>query len=205
MVGNLRTRPQYVCAEAVGHEIDSHRSYHGRDSVVRWFPFDNLDPRGITSCEYVFDWRNTDDAAAHFVTFIHSGKTRQAYVNVGWDDGIVMRLGDKVVFEEVNYPVRGHGLLFRDRYIFEKRVPVTIPKGRTKLAVTSLNSHGNWLFSLRITDVEGIPFDDVRFRLDQNEDKHLPVTRVRRLVRRCSEDRKEARELPQHGLAGTSI
>jgi len=166
MVGNPHTRPEYAALEALSRPIDPYKPYHGRDGVVRWFAFDNLDPRGITSCRYIFDWRNTDDAAAHFVTFIHSERRHQAYLNVGWDDGIVVRLNDDIVFEEADYPPEGHGLLFRDRYIFERRVPITVEKGRTRLSVTSLNSHGNWLFSVRITDEAGMPFDDIRFRLD---------------------------------------
>ena len=74
-------------------------------------------------------------------------------------------LGDKIVFDERNYPKRGKGMLFNDRYQFEKRVPITIEKGKTRLSVVSINSHGNWLFSLRITDENDLPFGDVQFRL----------------------------------------
>ncbi len=88
------------------------------------------------------------------------------FLHVGWDDGIVIYLGDEIVFDQRNYPKRGKGMLFQDRSQFEKRVPVTIEKGRTRLSVNSINSHGNWLFSFRITDENDLPFKDVRFRLD---------------------------------------
>ncbi len=166
MLGNPRTNPEYAASEALAQPIDPYTAYHGRDGAVRWFPFDNLDPRGITSCRYIFDWRNTDNAAAHFVTFIYSEQRRKAYLNMGWDDGIIVRLGSETVFEEIDYPPQGHGFLFRDRYIFEKRVPIMIDKGRTQLSVTSLNAFGAWIFSLRVTDGTGMPFDDIRFRLE---------------------------------------
>jgi len=57
-------------------------------------------------------------------------------------------------------------MLYQDKHQFEKRVPFTLPKGRSQLSVTSLNSHGGWVFSLRITDANDIPFQDVRFRLE---------------------------------------
>jgi hypothetical protein len=141
-------------------------AYHGRDGVVRWFRYDNLDPRGVTNCKYLFDYRDTDNAAAHFVSFIHNPKKRPAYLHVGWDDGVVIRLGEEIVFDQADYPERGKGQLYRDKYQFEKRVPIALEAGSTRLAVTSLNSHGSWLFTLRITDENDIPFKDVSFGLE---------------------------------------
>ena len=166
MLGNPRTKPQFAAANAIFQPIDTDIVHHGRDGAVRWFDYANLDPRGITECRLVFDNRKTDDASAQFVTFLHSDKQQQAYLNVGWDDGIVIRLGDKVVFDESNYPARGHGWQYRDRYAFEKRVPINIEAGRTQLSVTSLNSHGNWVFSLRLTDADGFLLPGLHFKLN---------------------------------------
>ncbi len=164
MLGNPRSKPQFAAANAIFQPINSQVVHHGRDGAVRWFDWANLDPRGITECRYVFDNRRTDDASAQFVTFLHSDKPQQAFLNVGWDDGIVIRMNDKIVFDESDYPPRGHGWLFRDRYAFEKRVPITIEAGTTQLSVTSLNSHGNWMFSLRITDADGFPLQGLHLR-----------------------------------------
>lgn len=128
--------------------------------------FDNLNPRGYTGLKYLFDWQNNDSSSAHLVSFIHSEKQHQAYFHVGWDDGIIIYLDEKIVFDERNYPKRGKGMLLRDRYQFEKRIPITIEKGRTRLSVNFINSHGNWLFSLRITDENDLPFEDVSFGLE---------------------------------------
>ena len=62
--------------------INPYTPFHGRDGAVRWFAFDNFDPRGITSCVCLFDYRNTDNAAAHFVTFVRSPAERRALLVV---------------------------------------------------------------------------------------------------------------------------
>lgn len=166
MLGNPHTQPQFAGAEALLAPLNPAAPYHGRDGAVRWFAWDNLDPRGVTSCVQIFDYRNTDNASAHFVTFVHCPSERGSVLHTGWDDGILVKLDDRVLFDARSYPGRGKGLLYRDKYQFEKRVPFTLPKGKSRLAVTSINSHGNWLFSLRITDENDFPFQDVRFRLE---------------------------------------
>jgi len=165
LLGNPHTQPQFAAPEAIQHPMDPHLPYQGRDGTVRWFVWDNFDPRGVVSCVSVFDHRNTDNSSAHFVSFVHNPRERHAVLHTGWDDGIIIRLGDQVLFDARDYPVRGKGLLYKDKYQFEKHVPFTLPKGRSQLSVTDLNSHGNWLFSLRITDEQEIPFSDVEFRL----------------------------------------
>ncbi|NOS70272.1 MAG: hypothetical protein HOP33_10115 [Verrucomicrobia bacterium] len=166
LVGNPHTQPQFAAMEALQQPINPRTAYNGRDGAVRWFAHDNLDPRGVTSCIGVFDYRNTDNSAAHFVSFVRSPSERRAFLHTGWDDGILIKLGDQVIFDASDYPPRGKGMLYRDKHQFEKRVSFTLPKGRSQLSVTSLNSHGGWVFALRITDENDIPFQDVRFRLE---------------------------------------
>lgn len=166
LLGNPHTKPQFAAAEAPAQPINPQATWQGRDAAVRWFAWDNLDPRGMISCVGIFGYRNTDDASAHFVSFVHNPRERRAVLHTGWDDGIIIRLGAQVLFDAREYPPRGKGLLFRDKYQFEKRIPFTLPRGRSQLTVTSLNSHGNWLFSLRITGEDDVPFQDVKFRLE---------------------------------------
>lgn len=165
MLSNPHTQPAFAAVRAVLEPINTYAAHFGRDQVVRWFAWDNLDPRGIIGMKYLFDWQNTDSSSAHLVSFVHSEKEHKAFLHVGWDDGIIVYLGNKIVFDQRDYPQRGKGLLYKDRYQFEKRVPIAIRKGSTRLSVTSINSHGNWLFSLRVTDENDLPFADVRFRL----------------------------------------
>jgi len=115
---------------------------------------------------HIFDWHNADSSSAQLVSFIHAAADHDALLHVGWDDGIIVYLNNEIVFDRRDYPKRGKGMLFKDRYQFEEQVPFSLPAGRSRLAVISINSHGNWIFSLRITDPQGLPFDDVAFRLE---------------------------------------
>jgi len=166
LLGNPRTQPQFAATEALQGPITPRLAYNGRDGAVRWFEWDNLDPRGVISCVGIFDYRNTDDASAQFVSFVNNPRERRAVLHTGWDDGILIKLGNQILFDAREYPPRGKGLLYRDKYQFERRIPFILPAGKSRLAVTSINSHGNWLFSLRITGEDDIPFRDVRFRLE---------------------------------------
>lgn len=165
LLGNPHTQPRFAAAEASVQPINPHATYQGRDAAVRWFAWDNLDPRGVVSCVGIFGYRNTDDASAQFVSFVHNPRERRAVLHTGWDDGILIRLGEQVLFDARTYPSRGKGLLFRDKHQFEKRIPFTLPAGESRLSVTSINSHGNWLFALRITGEDDVPFRDLKFRL----------------------------------------
>jgi len=164
-LGNPFTRPQFAAPDAVTAPIRLDIPVHGRDRVVRWFPFHAWVPMGSVSMTNVFDWRATDDQSAHLVAEIRSPQTRQAWINVGWDDGIRVWLGPRLVFDRATYPPKGHGAQFRDRYLFEERFEVTLPAGATRLGVTTINSHGSWSFNLRVTDAEGYPIEGVTFGL----------------------------------------
>jgi hypothetical protein len=166
LLSNPNTQPNFSAKGALLKSIDTNHAHFGRDTAVRWFAYGNYDPRGITDIKYIFDWQNTDSASAHFVSYIHMDKKQKGYLHVGWDDGIIIYLDNKMVFDEGTYPKRGKGMLFRDRYQFEKKVPITLGEGRTRLSVNSINSHGSWLFSLRITDENDMPFENIRFRLE---------------------------------------
>ena len=166
LLGNSHAQPQFAATEALTQPINPRTPYQGRDNTVRWFAWDNPDPRGVVSCVGLFDYRNTDNASAHFVSFVHNPRERRAVLHTGWDDGVLIQLGDRVLFDASDYPSRGKGMLYRDKHQFEKHIPFTLPAGTTPLSVTSLNSHGGWVFSLRLTGEDDVPFSDVKFRLE---------------------------------------
>lgn len=166
MLGNFHSRPEFAAKGAIFEPIDLQKTWFGRDGVVRWFPYENLDLRGTTLLLHTFDWQHTDSASAQLVSFVHSASPREARLHVGWDDGIIIYLNHEIIFDRRDYPKLGKGMLFKDRYQFEEQVPFSLPAGTSRLAVFSINSHGNWIFSLRITDPQGLPFDDVAFRLE---------------------------------------
>ena len=43
---------------------------------------------------------------------------------------------------------------------------MTTPKGATRLPVTTMNLRGKWVYAPRLTGANGIPFEDVKFRLE---------------------------------------
>lgn len=162
-LGNPFTRPEYAAQGAIFRPIHLDEPIHGRNGAVRWFVFHNHEPTGSVRLMAAFDWRNTDDSSAHFVCNITAKEQVGGFMHIGWDDGAAVWIGGKIVFDRRTYPKRGHGILYRDRYQFEERVPITIRRGKSRLAVTCINSHGNWAFSIRFTDKDGFPIEGVTF------------------------------------------
>jgi len=164
ILANPHSKPEYAASYAPMLPINLQQRFQGRDQAVRWFNYAVMDPRGIINLARTFDWRNTDSSSAHLVTFIHSPKPQQAVLQIGWDDGVIVRCNDQIVFEKATYPKRGHGQFYRDRYIFEQQIPILLQKGSNKLAVTDINSHGIWQFNLRLTDSQGLPLEGISFK-----------------------------------------
>ncbi len=166
LVGNPHTTPVRSAPEALERPIRTHDVYYGRDGAVRWFPWAAHDPRGVFAIREAFDCIRHDDAAAHLVTWIESDKEREAFLQIGWDDGLRMWLGEELVFDRADYPPEGHGAVYRDRYQFEETVRVHLPFGRTKLSATSINLKDVWQFHVRVTDVDGYPLEGIGFSMD---------------------------------------
>ena len=55
-------------------------------------------------------------------------------------------------------------MIRNDSLIIEKRIPVEIPAGRTRLTVTTMNTTGLWIYCLRFTGDQGVPMPDLKFR-----------------------------------------
>ena len=165
LLGNTHTQPQFAAQGACFDDINTQKIYFGRDEAVRWTEFDNMDPRGMIPRRKAYGWYKTDSCSAQLVSFVHADKAYDAEIHIGWDDGIIVYLDDKMIFDKRDYPKRGKGLDYLDRYRFEAAVPVKIKKGVSRLSVVSINSHGNWIYSLRITGKDGLPIDGLHFDL----------------------------------------
>jgi len=162
-LGNPFTHPEHSAPGAIFRPVRLDEAINGRDGVVHWFPFHNYEPTGSVRLMAAFDWRSTDDCSADLVCTVSARKPVRGYMWINWDDGIEVWLNGRTVFEHRTYPKQGHGLLHRDRYLFEERVPVVIPKGESRLAVTCINSHGLWGFNMRFTDKDGFPLEGATF------------------------------------------
>lgn len=169
-LGNPYTHPAYSAPGALHRPIRLEGPIQGRDSVVRWFVFRNREPLGAVRLQAAFDWRSTDHSSAHAVATIRSERQVKAHLWLNWDDGIAVWIAGRLVFDHRTYPPQGHGLLYRDRYLFEEHAPVVIPKGESRLAVTCINQRGSWGFNLRLTDEGGFPLKGVTFSLPQQEE-----------------------------------
>ncbi len=164
-LGNPFTQPAYSAPSALFGPIRLDVPVQGRDGAIRWFVFHNHEPLGAVRVMAAFDWRATDNASAHFVSLLRAERDLEAFMHVNWDDGVAVWINDQMVFDRRAYPPEGHGLLYRDRYLFEERVPVRIPAGESRLAVTCINAFGSWGFNVRFTDAEGFPLEGLTFSL----------------------------------------
>ncbi len=160
--------PPRAAPDAWEDDVNPLRVYYGRDGAVRWFPHVVRAPTGLFEMRTVLDYLHTDDASLHLVCWVESDTERQGLLNVAWDDGMIVRLGDETVFDHPQYPERGKGWITGDRYFFEESIPVTIPAGTTRLSVTSINSHGKWTYTLRFTDSDGYPLKGLHFRITED-------------------------------------
>lgn len=166
LLGNPFTTPRFAACDAFKFLMRPDLPFHGRDGVVRWFPYPNREPLGSVRAKAAFDWRRTDDSSAHFVSWVSATEELHGFLNIGWDDGVIVNLENKEILNRAEYPEKGHGLLFRDRFNFEETIPIHIPAGKSLLAVTSINSHGSWGFNIRFTDALGYPLEGIHFSLN---------------------------------------
>ena len=141
----------------------------GRDSVVRWFRFPNREPLGTIRLRAAFQDRATDNNSVHLVCTVIARKETPAFFWFDRDDGAVVRINDDVIIDRAEYPERGHGMHFSDRYMFAEKIPVTIPKGESRLAITSYNAKGSWGVNFRIGDEDAYPIKGIRFGLPKGQ------------------------------------
>ena len=149
--------------------FDYNTPVQGRDNATHWFCFRNRDPLGSIRPRFAFDDRATENCSIHLVCTVTVPNDTAAFFWCNWDDGAIIRLNDTVVLDRAKYPEKGHGLQYKDRYMFEEKVPVTIPKGENVLSITSYNLHGNWGVNLRIGDKDAYPIKDVQFGLPKGK------------------------------------
>lgn len=157
--------PAYAAPTAPFRPIHPDEPIPGRDGVVRWFPFHNYEPLGSVRIQAFMDWYKTDNASVHLVTDVIAKAASRARIHLNWDDGASVWLDGNLVLDHRAYPERGHGLLYKDRYNFEDSVPIDLPAGKSRIAITSINQRGSWGVNFRLTDEDGWPIKGVTFAL----------------------------------------
>ena len=134
-------------------QIDTTAKYYGRDQLISWEkPSDN-------KLDGLFDFGNKDginnDSAAYAWTIVTSPDTRNIVLRFDSDDQGLVWLNGKKGFEHF----RTSGVKI-DRYT----IPVTLKKGENTLLVKVGNAWQAWDFYLRLTDADGKPFGDLKFK-----------------------------------------
>ena len=166
---NPFVRKAYSAPTAWKAPFDFDVPVQGRDSVVRWFRFQNREPLGNIRLRAAFQDRATDNCSVHLACTVIASKETPAFFWFDRDDGAVVRLNDDVIIDRAEYPARGHGMHFNDRYLFAEKFPVTIPKGESRLSITSYNAKGSWGVNFRIGDADAYPIQGIRFGLPKSQ------------------------------------
>ncbi|MCA9434598.1 MAG: hypothetical protein KC978_02360 [Candidatus Omnitrophica bacterium] len=166
-LGNPHTQPERF-PEKPFDRADWNWPVHGRDGVVRWFRFPNLEPLGTARVRAIYDWDHTNNCSTLLATTVVCEAEQEALLWIGWDDGVLITLNGEVVFDRSDYPKRGKGMLYLDRYNFEEKIPLQLHPGSNLMTVTSINSHGVSGFNLRVTDLDGYPIEGIDFDLPES-------------------------------------
>ena len=136
-------------------QIDTTAKYYGRDKdkLISWEkPSDNkLDGH--------FDFGNdngiNNDSAAYAWAIVISPDERDVVIRFDSDDQGTVWLNGEKVFE--HHRTSGTEI---DRYT----IPVTLKQGENTILVKVCNSTQTWDFYLRLTDADGNPFEDLKFK-----------------------------------------
>ena len=163
--GNPRTAPAFPVPAGMPQVPSTGAVMHGPGGSIRWFPYPNREPTGQLILRRVFDWRHTDHAAAQLICTLESERDVSAQLCLGLDDGLAVWLDEALVVDRRDYGRAHGGLLHRDRFLFEERIPVAIRRGPQRLAVTAINALGEWGFNMRFVGDDGLPLSGLRFGL----------------------------------------
>ncbi len=129
-------------------QIDTTAKYDGVDSQVTWRKFTDDVFDGFIDLGRNVNWR-----VSYTFATITSPDERQVQFRLGSDDQAKLWLNGKEVFAKAN---AGWAVLDRDI------LPVTLKAGKNTILVKVCNEELSWGFYLRITDVDGKPFEDLQ-------------------------------------------
>lgn len=167
-LGNPFVYPAFAAQDLPRGPIDFDAPVHGRDGLVRWYPFHNYEPLGAVRLREAMDWRGINEQSTLLSTLVVAEQESDAYLWFNWDDGAVVYLNQEVVLDRAVYPPKGHGLLYQDRYLFEEHIPISLKQGENLLTIVSINAKGSWGVNARIGDVNGFPLEGISFKLPGN-------------------------------------
>ena len=147
----------FISEEAT--QIDPTAKYYGKDGLISWKKSEYRSLDG----HYNFA-EPTDGSAAYFWAIVVSPEERDVTIRFDSDDQGTVWLNGK---QEYKHDRTSAEII--DRYSF----PVKLQQGENTILVKVCNSTQGWGFYFRITDDDGMPFNDLTYK---SEDELLSAT-----------------------------
>ena len=138
-------------------QIDTTAEYYWKDKIIRW------EKTSDTKLDGRYDFGNDDSindlCAAYLWTVVISPDERDITFRFDSDDQGFIWLNGKHVFEHSRADVGG-GSAIVDRHA----IPVTLKQGENTILIKVCNSTQTWDMYMRLTDTDGNPFNDLKFK-----------------------------------------
>ena len=131
-------------------QIDTAAEYYGKDKLIRWQKLEDSDINGMIWLGSDIDWTTTYTWA-----IVSSPDERDITIRFDSDDQGIIWLNGKQVFRHD----RMSGAQV-DRYTF----PVTLQQGENTILVKVCNAEVYTYMFMRLTDADGNPFKDLKFK-----------------------------------------
>jgi len=132
-------------------EIDFTKQYAGKDGNVKWFKPGHRQTDGFMNLASVL--KPNEWTAAYAATRLYSPDARSVQLRIGSDDEVKVWLNGELVLNS-NVP--------RFAAMDQDIVHVNLRSGTNEILVKVCNRTGYWGFYMRVTDVTGKVFDDLR-------------------------------------------
>ncbi len=131
-------------------QIDTTAQYYGKDKLIRWKKLDDNEVNGMIWLGEDIDW-----TATYTWAIVSSPDERDITIRFDSDDQGIIWLNGKEVFRHD----RMSGAQV-DRYT----IPVTLQQGDNTILVKVCNATLNTYCFMRLTDTDGKPFKDLKFK-----------------------------------------
>lgn len=136
-------------------ELDFSQTYPGKNGqAARWQPTRSADRNAVINLGSYIEPK--DYTTAYAACFVTVPEERQVQIRLGSNDWAKLWVNGELRLN--SHPAQGRGVLVDDDII-----PVTLPKGTSRLLLKVSNLAKSWGFCLRITDPNGNPVQGIHY------------------------------------------
>ncbi len=150
-INSIGYKKGYIYEETI--QIDTTAKYYGKDKLISW------EKPSDKRLDGLFNFGNQDsinnNSAAYAWAIVTSPDIRNIVMRFDSDDQGTVWLNGKQVFSHQ----RTSGARI-DRYT----IPVPLEQGENTILIKVCNSRQTWDFYFRLTDIDGNPFTDLKFK-----------------------------------------